>query len=364
MNIDLAVADQPIGSVFAKAQESGITIFGAGNFARALARALQPAGIRVAAMVVTAPQARSCDEIPLIALASLDERFRQLPMWIGVFNRESSSDIATLLAAIGKAGVRTALAPPQYFEIVAKTMGWRYWLTERDKYIHHRQAIEEAIDSMADSRSRQQLASALAFRLGGKPADVPQPDVEPQYFPTFMTSDALGEGVFVDGGAYNGDTIREAASHLKLPGAAAFEPDPENFRGLADTARSLPFPVTCFPCGLSRDTRYLRYSVGQGEASAICEDGEGIVPVSSLDDCLPNVAVAYLKLDVEGHELEALAGAEQCLRRCRPRLAIAGYHRWGDLWLIPRFIRQLDLRYRISFRIHAHNTFDSVFYAY
>lgn len=364
LNIDLEVKGQSVDAILAEARESGITLFGAGTFARTVASALQAENIRVAAMVVTSPVCDNCDGIRLVSLASLDESLKRLPMWIAVFNREPTSDIGKLSAAAVKAGMRSVLTPPQYYEIVAHSMGWRYWLSHRDKYIHHRRAIEDSIDSLADDRSRQQLAAAISFRLGGNPADVPQPDFEAQYFPSFMTLAGPSNGVFVDGGAYDGDTIRAAASYLGLTGAVAFEPDPENFRRLADSARLLPFPVTCYPCGLSSDNGHLRYSLGQGEASAVSEDGEDSVPVSRLDDCLPNISVAYLKLDVEGHELKALAGAEQCLHRCHPKLAIAGYHRWDDLWLIPQFIRQLDRRYRIAFRIHAHNTFDSVFYAY
>ena len=47
-----------------------------------------------------------------------------------------------------------------------------------------------------------------------------------------------------------------------------------------------------------------------------------------------------------------------------PVLAIAGYHRRDDLWRIPAWISSLDLDYRLRFRIHAHNSFDAVFYAY
>lgn len=346
------------------ARKSGITIFGAGNFARSLVRALQSAGIRVAAMVVTAPQADRCDGIPVIALASLDERIRQLPMWIGVFNREATSDYAALVAMCNAAGVPTLLAPPQYFDSVAKTMGWRYWLTERSNYDLHRAALDQAIEAMADSRSRQQLSATIAFRLGGAPSAVPQPDTEFQYFPDFMTSGMTKQGTYVDGGAYDGDTIRQAARYLEPEQAVAFEPDPENFARLAASVASLPFPVTCFPSGLSDVTRSLPASIGRGDASSIGHGGEDLMQVVRLDECLPNVPIHYLKLDVEGHELAVLAGAEKCLRRYRPRLAIAGYHRWDDLWRIPRLIRQLELDYRIAYRIHAHNTFESVFYAY
>ena len=62
--------------------------------------------------------------------------------------------------------------------------------------------------------------------------------------------------------------------------------------------------------------------------------------------------------------MEALAGAEALIRHNRPVLAIAGYHRRDDLWRIPAWITQLGLDYRLRFRIHAHNSFDAVFYAY
>ena len=346
------------------ARESGITVFGAGNFAQSLARALQSAGIRIAAMVVTAPQANSCNGIPLLALASLDERLRQLPMWIGVFNREATSDYAALAAMCSTAGVHTLLAPPQYFDSVANAMGWRYWLTERSNYDLHQDALDETVDTMADSRSRQQLSATIAFRLGGPPSAVPQPDSEYQYFPDFMTSGMTNLRTYVDGGAYDGDTIREAARYLKPERAVAFEPDPDNFARLAAAVASLAFPVTCFPSGLSDATQYLRASIGRGDATAIGYGGQDLMQVVRLDECLPNVPIDYLKLDVEGHELAVLAGAEKCLRRYRPRLALAGYHRWDDLWRIPRFIQRLELDYRIAYRIHAHNTFESVFYAY
>jgi FkbM family methyltransferase len=364
MSIDLSITGKATEAILAEARKVGVLIFGNGSFASALAHALKAIGIRVTALVVTAPRADTHDGIPLIALASLDQHMQRLPMWIGVFNREGPSDYAALAALCRASGVLNLLVPPQYFEIVAKDMGWRYWLTDRSNYASQLEAINQAIDLMADADSRRQLSATIAFRLGADPTSIPQPDAGCQYFPSFMTAKMDYAVTFVDGGAYDGDTLRQAANHLKPASAVAFEPDPANFARLADAARTLLFPVTCFPCGLSSESRHLRYSVGQGEASAICGGGEGLVQVARLDDCLPATPIDYFKLDVEGHEMEALAGAAQCLRRDRPRLAIAGYHRWDDVWRIPRFIRQLDLDYTIAFRIHAHNTFDGVFYAY
>lgn len=69
--------------------------------------------------------------------------------------------------------------------------------------------------------------------------------------------------------------------------------------------------------------------------------------------------VDFIKMDIEGAELEALKGAESTIRRDRPKLAISVYHKLHDFWTIPRWIESLDLGYRFylrHFTIHAEET--------
>ena len=69
--------------------------------------------------------------------------------------------------------------------------------------------------------------------------------------------------------------------------------------------------------------------------------------------------VDYIKLDIEGSECRALSGAETTLRRWRPTLAIALYHRLEDFVDIPEYLASLDLGYRFflgHFTIHAEET--------
>lgn len=56
--------------------------------------------------------------------------------------------------------------------------------------------------------------------------------------------------------------------------------------------------------------------------------------------------VDFIKMDVEGAELEVLKGATYTLRAQRPRLALAAYHRPDDLAVFPAFVASLGLEYR------------------
>lgn len=77
-------------------------------------------------------------------------------------------------------------------------------------------------------------------------------------------------------------------------------------------------------------------------------DEERGVVATTIDDFVKERSLStvdFIKLDVEGAELEILKGAEQTLRKFRPKLAVSVYHQDHDLSLIPRFLRQLNLGY-------------------
>jgi len=70
-------------------------------------------------------------------------------------------------------------------------------------------------------------------------------------------------------------------------------------------------------------------------------------------------SVDFIKMDIEGAELEALKGAEETIRSCRPKLAISVYHSLHDFWTIPKYIDKLGVGYRFSLRhftIHHEET--------
>lgn len=68
----------------------------------------------------------------------------------------------------------------------------------------------------------------------------------------------------------------------------------------------------------------------------------------SIDDLVINQKISkvdFIKMDIEGAELQALKGAEQTIRKFKPKLAISVYHKPDDLILIPSYIQSIHPNY-------------------
>jgi FkbM family methyltransferase len=241
-----------------------------------------------------------------------------------------------------------------------------YWLDVDFDWEPRQGEIEQVRALLADSESRRVLDAGLALRRVGDYAGLPQPTIEDQYFARGLRSWRQPLQL-LDGGAYDGDTLRGAlANGYALGESVAFEPDPANAarlrRYLADEGLN---QVSVVEAGVASQDSTALLAVGQGAASRLAEQGYPIT-LRSID----SIAVerswcpSLLKLDVEGAELEALVGATQTLLKGRTELVVAAYHRPADLLDLPLHLaRAYPGQYQFFLRSHAQNGFDTVLYA-
>lgn len=60
--------------------------------------------------------------------------------------------------------------------------------------------------------------------------------------------------------------------------------------------------------------------------------------------------VDYIKLDIEGAELDMLRGAAKTITRYKPKMAISAYHKNDDLWTLINYVKSLRSDYEFKFR--------------
>ena len=95
----------------------------------------------------------------------------------------------------------------------------------------------------------------------------------------------------------------------------------------------------------------------------LSKDGSVRIPVDTIDDLCSAEKVTYIKMDIEGSEMQALRGAKNVICRDKPRLAISIYHRPEDYFEIPFYIKKLVPEYKLYIRHHRFTKNDTVCYA-
>jgi FkbM family methyltransferase len=76
------------------------------------------------------------------------------------------------------------------------------------------------------------------------------------------------------------------------------------------------------------------------------------VPLTTIDKLVAELKlerVDFIKMDIEGAEVEALEGARETLKRWHPRMALAAYHEANDPFDIPKTVRDAVANYRIAY---------------
>jgi len=352
------------GTSLAALRDSGVQIFGAGQFARSVARVLQERGVQVHRFLVSqVPGAAivdgiACDSVSSVALDSG-------PTWIAVHNHHPASDAGVLSHVLRGLSPNAQLVwPQQYYALLAAELGWRFWLHPIADYgvISDRIASGRAL--LHDEVSQRNFDAVLAFRTALTDPVGPQPDGEVTYLPRWFQRHLALPLHFVDAGAYHGETTLQFASLVPLKTAYAFEPDPVNHEQMLRAFEISNLDVKSYRAGVGAASGSVCFAGGAGEASHVSATGGTRVPVVALSEALTAVPINFIKLDVEGQERPALEGARDLIEAQRPLLAIAGYHRWDDLWEIPHLIASFGRDYRISLGVHKYNTFDLVFYAH
>jgi len=144
------------------------------------------------------------------------------------------------------------------------------------------------------------------------------------------------DDVVVDAGAHIGVFTIIASKLVGDEGKViAFEPDTENYKKLLKNIKlnKLKNVITSKKGLWSKKTK-LKFSDEHTNASSIFFDKTVTkniieIPVVSLDEELKKLKIKkldFIKMDIEGAEIEAIKGSKNILKTSSPKIAIASYH--------------------------------------
>ncbi len=213
----------------------------------------------------------------------------------------------------------------------------------------------------ADRASREEMWDQWKFRKTGQ-SSAPFLDVKDVYFPGFIQK--LDDEVFIDCGAADGDTVDMFRKWCNdsYKAIIAIEPDPENFEKMNIRQQGLDkfYP---WRCAVSDGDGTVAFSAFGDQTSHITDStGLSHVVVKKLDGWIP-IAPTFIKMDIEGFELEGLWGARETIRKYSPVLAICAYHTDDHIWQIPLLIHALNPNYKLYLRRYLEQPWEMVWYA-
>ena len=212
--------------------------------------------------------------------------------------------------------------------------------------------MECAYSLLTDSRSRQVFENTVRFYYSGKLEllwDIT--DSKDEIFKNIIKPSPYEN--YIDLGAYHGDTIDEliyySGGYNKI---IAVEPDFKNFRKLNEHTRNMKNIFTENKI-IWKNNGTVLFSQESGRSSGIKMKGTPSQAVT-IDKLNAHFNASYIKMDIEGYEKEAIVGGVLTLRKSKPKLNIAAYHRFEDFFELILLIHSINPDYRFFLRHHPY----------
>lgn len=233
----------------------------------------------------------------------------------------------------------------------------------------YKRDIERAYQLLTDEKSKEVYTKILEYRLTN--------DVKllhevcelghKQYFPTADIFVLDEEEVFIDAGCYNTSTIQDLKewSNNQYKKVYAFEPSESDMVVVKEYIEFRNYRAEAVKAGLYNKNGRVSFTSTDMGLSTIEEYGNDSINVVTLDDFMKekDEKVTFIKMDIEGVELEALEGSYKTIEKDHPKLAICIYHKFEDMWKILLWINEKFPGYKFYIRHYSSTDNETVLYA-
>jgi FkbM family methyltransferase len=241
-----------------------------------------------------------------------------------------------------------------------------YWMgASREFYERHSQEIANFRSLLEDLESKELFDKILKYRIDGLLNDLWLPDpLGEQYLPKGLETPPVNLRA-LDLGACQGENLEAFLESGRFFEFGIFlEPDLVNFDLLAKKIADLELHnILVWPLASWSNTEMLSFSSAKDTSANLNSAGLEKVQAIRLDSALPTTSINYIKMDIEGAEMETLRGARNLISKQCPHLAISVYHKPEDMWSLGLYVDSIATsKYRYYLRNYGHQTFDTILY--
>jgi FkbM family methyltransferase len=164
----------------------------------------------------------------------------------------------------------------------------------------------------------------------------------------------LKNGVFLDIGAYDGDSALSFYYNFSPKKIYAFEPENNNFNNLLENSKKLDNDIIV-PIKKGTSNRIMQASISSEHTVSKLIEDESLekIDLDTIDNfILENKIenVNLIKMDIEGEETNALLGAKKTIIEHKPILAISIYHNPKDFFEIKPWLEEIVPEYKFIVR--------------
>ena len=310
---------------------SGIYIFGAGWIGRCLYDYLVKSGIEVVGF---------CDNDE----SKWGKVIYRGKRCIGLNSIDVLDDTICIIVATNRyLEILPQLTNVGNYEVFTEANISRYADGYIENILQHKREIEHAYELCNDEISKhtfitmlQQYTTPSLFHRRWEKVY----NQDEQYFPKKVIYLNDNEN-FVDCGAYDGDSLLRFLEQVNYEFSTIylFELGEKNFtllnRMIADFPIAIKSKIYSYNIGVWNKKERTVYDNTRRDASNVTGLGDNeynaYAKLDTLDHILERKRVSYIKMDIEGAELNALKGAQKLIKREKPKLAISMYHKQEDL---------------------------------
>lgn len=177
--------------------------------------------------------------------------------------------------------------------------------------------------------------------------------------------------IIISGGAYHGESSIWFADRIKQNGKIySFEADKDNFNNFQENI--IENNLTDIIIGINKclwdKNRKVSLNKNNIDNASFCsEEKEGdIIDAITIDYFVEqnNIKnVDFIKLDIEGAEINAIKGAVETINKFKPKICISVYHNVNDIFEIPLLLKSILPDYKLYLSHKSNCWYETVLFA-